>query len=46
MNRLRALMNPAAAPVAKTFHLEGNPCLVATLGRDDGLLGFLISYFS
>src|ERR1700733_7778956 len=32
-------------PVAKTFHLEGNPCLVATLVVMMGFSVFLFSYF-
>jgi uncharacterized protein len=46
MNRLRSLRRPGRRlPVVKTFHLEGNPCLVSTLVVMMGFSVFLFSYF-
>jgi len=46
MNRLRSLRRPGGRlPIAKTFHLEGNPCLVATLVVMMGFSVFMFSYF-
>jgi predicted RND superfamily exporter protein len=46
LNRMRELMKPGRRlPVARTFYLEGNPCLVATLVVMMGFSVFMFSYF-
>lgn len=46
LNRMRALMRQGGRlPVMRTFHLEGNPCLVSTLIVMVGFSVFLFSYF-
>jgi predicted RND superfamily exporter protein len=46
LNRMRELRKTnGRLPVGKTFHLEGNPCLVSTLVVMMGFSVFLFSYF-
>lgn len=46
LNRLRQLRRPGRPlPIKRTFHLEGNPCLVSTLVVMMGFSVFLFSYF-
>jgi len=46
MNRLKSLRRKGGRlPVSRTFHLEGNPCLVATLVVMMGFSVFMFSYF-
>ncbi len=47
LNRLRELTKKGQRlPIAKTFYLEGNPCLVSTCIMLVGFSVFLFSYFS
>jgi uncharacterized protein len=46
MNRMKSLRRKGGRlPVSRTFHLEGNPCLVATLVVMMGFSVFMFSYF-